>query len=338
MIVFDSPFRLSNGSANLALTFDKFIEGEVMKTRKTSTKLIIITMVVAALAVAGFLREAGWLQPVEAQTGDGSVRFVSYASFGIVPGEKVRLSVANTAESAGTLSLSFQYYLAHGSNSSNSVPLYESEWIQVARGEFSVSDVSRRDLNTEGEPRTGRAEVLVRVTIKAPVGSNSKDSPVSLEVVKEDTGATSGDIGVHEVGHLMDTAPPAAASIGFIHGERLSFNVFNPSEEGGVPVRAQAYIYDATGRLITRSAEVDLRPGESDTFAFNRDDLPLAGEPDTARLQVRAVIKIVLLARSVRPLELPVWRAVVNNLTGATSGGAWFKTMRAVDDDDGNIY
>jgi uncharacterized membrane protein YjfL (UPF0719 family) len=58
-----------------------------MKTRHTLTKLITKTMAVAALAAAGILFGADWLQPVEAQSGDGSVTFVSYASIGIVPGE-----------------------------------------------------------------------------------------------------------------------------------------------------------------------------------------------------------------------------------------------------------
>ena len=67
-----------------------------MKTRNTITKLIAITMVVAALVAADLLGGAGLLQPVQAQIGDGSVKFVSYASTGIVSGQKVRLSVANS--------------------------------------------------------------------------------------------------------------------------------------------------------------------------------------------------------------------------------------------------
>ena len=57
-------------------------------------------MIVTALVAADLLGEAGLLQPVEAQIGDGSVKFMSYTSIGIIPGE-VRLSVINTEESAG---------------------------------------------------------------------------------------------------------------------------------------------------------------------------------------------------------------------------------------------
>lgn len=161
-----------------------------MKTRNTITTSIAITMTMAALAAACLLGGAGWVKPVEAQTGDGSVRFVSYQSIGIVPGEKVRLSVGYTQESAGTLRLSFSYYLAHGTNSTNRRPVYESEWISVPPGELWFSDLSWRDLKTEGEPLTGRAQLMVRVTVIGPAGTDPADLPGSLEVVNEVTGAT----------------------------------------------------------------------------------------------------------------------------------------------------
>jgi hypothetical protein len=146
-----------------------------MNTINKITKLITRSMAVAALA-AGLLCGAGWLKPVRAKTGDGSVRFVSYASVGIVHDQRVRVSVSNPRESTGTLSLSFSYYLAHGSNSS-SVPFYESDWIKVPRGEFRFSEVGRADLKTEGEAETGRAQMMVRVTMIAPAGSDPEDFP-----------------------------------------------------------------------------------------------------------------------------------------------------------------
>jgi hypothetical protein len=324
MIVFASSFRLTNRAQCRAHFWQVyFIEGEVMKTRNTITKLITKTMAVAALA-AGLLCGAGWLQPVEAQTGDGSVRFVSYASVGIVHGEKVRLTVGNTAKEPGSI-ITWTYTVTN----SGGVPLYESKNpnLLTATGWFRYSDVSREDLKIEGEPGTGRAEVIVKVTIEAPAGSNPEDSPVSVEVINEATGATSGRIPQHEVGHWMGlyhTFSPEAALIGFIPGERLSFTVLNPPEEGGTPVRAQAYIYDGIGRLTARTAEVDLRPGQSYTFAFNHEDLPLAGEEGTGRKQVRAVVQVAFMDGSVRPFKLPVWVEIVNNRTGSSSGGDYF--------------
>lgn len=165
-----------------------------MKTRKTITRPIAITLTVAAMAVAFLLSGAGWLQPVEAQTGDGSVKFVSYQTIGIVHGQKIRFSVGNsvgnTKDSAGTMSLSFSYYLAHGSNSLSRSPLHESELISVPPGEVRFSDLSRKDLNTEGEPETGRVQLIVIATIIAPAGSNPAHFPGWLEVINELTGAT----------------------------------------------------------------------------------------------------------------------------------------------------
>jgi len=72
-----------------------------MKLRNPLTKLITLAMAVTALVYA-----SGLQQPVNGQTGDGSVRSVSYTSLGIVPGQTVRLSVASDERSVGTMSWS----------------------------------------------------------------------------------------------------------------------------------------------------------------------------------------------------------------------------------------
>lgn len=303
-----------------------------MKIRNAITKYISKTM--AALAVAGLLCGAGWLQPVQAQTGDGSVRFISYASVGIVHGEKVRLSVSNTEESTGTLSLSFSYYLAHGTNASISVPFYESEWMRVPRGEFRFSDVTREQLKTEGEPGTGRAQLIVRVTMIAPAGSDPEDFPGSLEIIPE--GEDGNSVQTDSKYRLIILAAKRSkqlAPIGFIPGQRLSYTFSNPNEEGSQPVRVQAYIYDATGRLLTQTDPVELLPGESYTANINRDDLRVAGEEKTGRLQVRAGIQVALMDGSVRPVRLSVSMEVVENRTGITSGGDYYTGTVSVSGD-----
>lgn len=306
-----------------------------MKTRNTITKLIAISMAVAALVAADLLGGAGLLQPVKAQIGDGSVRFVSYASLGIVPGEKVRLNVANTEKSTGTLSLSFSYYLAHASNSSSSIPLYESEWIQVPPGEFRFSDVWHKDLNTEGEPGTGRAEVILRITIMAPAGSNMDNFPCSVEVIKDDTqdGDSVQTDSKYRLIILAAQRSKQLAPMGFIPGQSLRYTFFYPNEEGSQPVRVTTYVYDAPGRLLMQTDPVELGPGQSYTSTINREDLPAEGDKGTERLQVRGVIQVAFMDGSVRHIKIPVWMEVVENRTGTTKGGPYFTGSVTVSDD-----
>jgi hypothetical protein len=281
-----------------------------MKTRNTITRLIAIAIAVAAL---------GWLETAKAQSSDGSVRFVSYASVGIVHGEKIRISVANTAESSGTLSLSFQYYIADGTNSSIGVPFYETELMNVPQGEFRSSGVSREDLITAGEPGTGRAQVMVRVSIVAPAGSDPEDFPSSLDVFADDRGGQS--IQTDSKYRLIYVAArrAAIAPIGVLTGHRLSYSLFNPNEEGSQPVRATAYVYDSYGNLLKQTDPVVLRPGQLHNWIFNHDEL--------GGRQVRASIQVVLMDGSVRHAKLPVSFELVNNGTGRTvAGGGPYST------------
>ncbi len=290
-----------------------------MKIRSTVTKLITITMLVA---LAG-----GLLPPVKAQTGDGSVRFVSYASVGIVHGQKIRFSVANTEESGGSLILSYRFYLAHLNNSSGSVPLYESEWIKVPRGEFRSSDVSREDLSTEGEPQTGRAQVIMQVTIIAPAGSDRDDFPASLEIIGDEVqnGETvQTDSKYRLIIMAAKRCKQLNAPIGLVPGESLRYSFFYPNEEGAQPVRVTSYVYDSYGNLLKQTDPVVLRPGDSHVFDINRDDLRVPGEERTGRLQMRTGIQVVSMDGTVRTVKLSVGMEVMNNHTGSSSGGDYY--------------
>lgn len=300
-----------------------------MKIRNTITKI----MAVAALA-AGFLCTAGSLQPVQAQIGDGSVRFISYASVGIVHGEKVRLSVSNTEESTGTLSLSFSYYLAHTTNSS-SVPFYESEWIRVPRGEFRYSEVTREQMKTEGDPLTARAQLMVKVTMIAPAGSDPDAFPSSLEIIK-DGDQNGNSVQIDSKYRLIIVAAKRSkqlAPISFRPGERMSYTFCNPNEEGSQPVSVQAYGYDATGRLLIQTAPAVLLPGQCSTSSINRDDLPVAGEEKTGRLQMGSGIQVLLMDGSVREVKFSVSIERVDNRTGSSSGGSYYTGTVSVSGD-----
>lgn len=305
-----------------------------MKTRNAITKLITKTMAVAALAAAGLLCATGWLQAVQAQTGDGSVKFISYASIGMVHGERARLTVSNTQESSGTLSLSFSYYMAHQSHSTLSDPFYETEWMQVPRGELRFSEIRREDLKTEGEPETGRAQMIVRLSIVAPAGSNPDHILGSVEVTKDEAQGD-GSTQIDSKYRLIIVAAQRSkqlAPISFLPGERLSYTFINPNEEGSQPVRVSTYGYDGMGRLVSQTDPVQLRPGEFYIANIKREDLRVPGEELTGRLPVSTVIEVVSMDGSVRPVNLHVSMERVDR-TGSSSGGTYYTGTVSVSGD-----
>jgi hypothetical protein len=112
--------------------------------------------------------------------------------------------------------------------------------------------------------------------------------------------------------------------IGVMPGNKLRFSFFYPTEAGSQPVRVTSYTYDSYGNLLKQTDPVILRPGDFQTVDINRDDLPLAGEEETGRLQIRPGIQVVLMDGSVRPIKLSVSMETVDNRTGKTSGGNYF--------------
>jgi hypothetical protein len=235
----------------------------------------------------------------------------------------------------GTLSLLFSYYLAHGSNASSSVPLYESEWIKVPQREFRFSDVSRKDLNTEGEPETGRARMTVRVTMIAPAGSSAEDFPASLEII-EDGVQSRETVQTDSKYRLILLAAKRSklnAPIGFYPGQKFRYSFYYPKEEGDQPVSVTTYVYDSYGNLLKQTDPVVLRPGDFHALDIYRDDLLVPGEERTGRLQVREGVQVALMDGSVRPVKLSVSMEVVDNRTGSTSGGDYYTGTISVSGD-----
>lgn len=167
-----------------------------MKSRSRITKLIVITMAMAAIAVIGSSLVAGRAGAAGRQ--DVNDIYVYRTLVGIIPGQGIRVSVGNTAETPGS-TVTWTYKVTN----TGGVPLYESEWRYVPVRRFSFSDVSREDLNTEGEPRTRRAEVMVTLTLQAPAGSNPDDYIGSLELIDEGTGGTVAMMKVKRSGVLV---------------------------------------------------------------------------------------------------------------------------------------
>ena len=77
--------------------------------------------------------------------------------------------------------------------------------------------------------------------------------------------------------------------VGLFPGDVLRYSAFNPKpvEGRGEPIRMKMRLYDTQGNIIAESAEVVIPPDEFRHVDFNRNDLPLAGDPGTGLLQVR---------------------------------------------------
>jgi hypothetical protein len=155
-----------------------------MNSRITRNRLFIAPAGVV-LAAIGVLWGAGWLQPAKAQTGEGSVRFVSYACIGIVYGQKLRFSVGNAAEPTRT-PVVWTYLVTNP----GSGPVFESERIPVPSGEFRSRDITYTGLDVAGEPETGRVQMMVQITVDVPSGIDESDVIGSLEIIDEETGQT----------------------------------------------------------------------------------------------------------------------------------------------------
>ncbi|MBA3713636.1 MAG: hypothetical protein H0W76_14475 [Pyrinomonadaceae bacterium] len=84
----------------------------------------------------------------------------------------------------------------------------------------------------------------------------------------------------------------SAGTDGLARGQTLRFTLFNPNVAGlqdeHETVRAQAKLSDERGNVIAESDEVAIPAGEFRSFDFHRNDIPLAGEAGTGRLQLRA--------------------------------------------------
>lgn len=66
----------------------------------------------------------------------------------------------------------------------------------------------------------------------------------------------------------------------------------------GGSIKVAAPVYAASGDLLAQTAEVEIAEGGFHSFDINRDDIALAGEPRTGRLQVR--VEVVVRAAPAR--------------------------------------
>ncbi|HYV07912.1 MAG TPA: hypothetical protein VFB82_25190 [Blastocatellia bacterium] len=122
----------------------------------------------------------------------------------------------------------------------------------------------------------------------------------------------------------------ATALVGLARGQKLRFTAFNPSttesHERNEPIRMQVLIYTGTGESIAESPAIVIPPGEFRFVDFDRDDLPVTGEPGTARAQLRTIPLWGL--RSHSRFNVSTSLELVDDTTGSTH--TWFVKVEAL--------
>jgi len=124
-------------------------------------------------------------------------------------------------------------------------------------------------------------------------------------------------------------------SVGIARGQTLRTTVANlvkleGREQDPVEVSARVLLYDANGVVIAQTEARTVPIDSMRSFDFNREAIPLPGEPGTGRLQVRAVLKVrctnvnrreakTIVAKAAK--LLPASMELFDNTTGQTQSG-----------------
>lgn len=110
------------------------------------------------------------------------------------------------------------------------------------------------------------------------------------------------------------------ALVGLARGDTLRYTAFNPLKteagERNEPIRLRLKLYDARGNVIAESAAVEIPPGEFRFVEFNRDELPVAGEPGTARAEIRT--QALWGVRTLHRFNVTSSLEIVDSSTGTT--------------------
>src|SRR5215813_13994345 len=110
--------------------------------------------------------------------------------------------------------------------------------------------------------------------------------------------------------------------IGLVSGEVLRYSAFNPAEtdtgKPTEPLSLQLKLYDAHGTLVATSPKIVIPPGEFRWIEFDRDTLPISGEPGSTRAQFRTQPLWGLRARD--RLQVSTSLEVHGNSSSSTPG------------------
>jgi prepilin-type processing-associated H-X9-DG protein len=283
--------------------------------RSTAQQVLIAKLAALALCAICFLQASVHAQEMTGYT-------VMFPSVGLAPGQSLRFTLFNPngepvrAQTKMYHAGGVQVCLADGS---------------VRAGAFYSFDFKRSDIPLAGEEGTGR--IQLRGSIRLTFSDAIHPVVVSMETISISDG-TSNTIFFGEVipplpgaGSGNDTFNSGFGNdivTGIVPGQKLRVTLFNtPSSESEAQsetVGGHVKVFDGSGNLIAQSPELAIPPGEFRSFDFNRDALPLRGEPGTNRAQAR--IKPFFKFESERLSPVLASIEIVDVSTGRTSGGA----------------
>ncbi|HEV2664253.1 MAG TPA: H-X9-DG-CTERM domain-containing protein [Blastocatellia bacterium] len=287
-------------------------------------KLYIARHILMAKLAALALSALCFLQaPVRAQEMTGYTAI--FPSVGLAPGQILRLTLFNPN---GTPVRVQAYAHSGGAN----ILLGDGSVRFLTAGAFQSFDFRRSDILLAGEAGTGR--IQLRASVRLTFSEATNPFVASMEIIEVKDG-TSNTVFVGE------TLPPQAGGsgndilvsgfgndilMGIVPGQTLRVTLFNPPASGSEaqpePVSGHVKVFDGSGNLIAQSPEQVIPPGEFRLFDFNRDALPLRGEPGANRAQAR--IKPFFKFESERLSPVLGSFEIVDASTGRTFGGVLY--------------
>ena len=156
----------------------------IMKLRNTFTKLITMTVALAAIALIGSTWAAG---QTESQN---NLKQLHLGCIGFVDGQTLRFSAFNPnppERVSEPVRARVRLYDAAGN------VLAQSEEVDLPPGQFRTFDFNRAGLRAAGEPNTGRLQVRAEIIYGFVLTSTlipSDQFPAAMELIDNSTGRT----------------------------------------------------------------------------------------------------------------------------------------------------
>jgi hypothetical protein len=155
-------------------------------------------LMLVAMGIICFQFGSSTPQPARAQDGssDGADFLVWQRTLGIVPGQMLRVTVANPGETREPPPIFFLCKVFD----QNGALVFQSDQREVPSRHFRYEDINFEDLSgVVGEPGTGRRQVIIQLLIRTARGARSSNVNSSLETINKDTGATASHWYYHDL-------------------------------------------------------------------------------------------------------------------------------------------